>query len=357
MGLTPEEFAVTLGKKITRKRFTVGGGAVLVMAFVAAFTLHAGPPRTSPVIHTAAAADAPLRIAYSDWPGWTAFEIGIQKGWFKEAGVNVVFSWFDYLPSLDAFTAGKVDAVAVTNGDALVTGANGAKSKMILLNDYSNGNDQIIARPGLASLKELKGKKVGLELTLVEHLLFLKALEKFDMKPADVTLVNFPTNETPQALASGQVSAIAAWYPVSTQARRAVAGSKPLFTSADVPGLIYDTIAVNPASLAKRKADWAKVVKVWYRISDFVRDPKTKAEAVAIMAAKVGVKPEEYAANVPGTYFLSLEEAKKRFKKGEGLDSLYGSSKVADAFNFNNKVYKTSQKVEDYIYPDFVLSM
>src|SRR5207248_330561 len=108
----------------------------------------------------------PLRIAYSDWPGWTAFEVGIQKGWFKEEGLDVEFSWFDYLPSMDAFTAGKVDAVCVTNGDGLVTGANGGKSKYILLTDYSNGNDQIIGRPGIKSLKELKGKKVGLELTL-----------------------------------------------------------------------------------------------------------------------------------------------------------------------------------------------
>src|SRR5690349_15194075 len=80
----------------------------------------------------------PLRIAYSDWPGWTAFEVGIQKGWFKEAGLEVEFSWFDYLPSMEAFSAGKVDAVMMTNGDALVTGANGAKSKMILVTDYSN---------------------------------------------------------------------------------------------------------------------------------------------------------------------------------------------------------------------------
>ena len=36
------------------------------------------------------------------------------------------------------------------------------------------------------------------------------------------------------------------------------------------------------------------------------------------MAAKVGVKPEEYAAAMPGTYFLSLAEAKKRFEKGDG---------------------------------------
>src|SRR3954468_9247766 len=46
-----------------------------------------------------------LKIAYSDWPGWVAWEIAIQKGWFKEAGVNVEFKWFDYVPSMDAFTA------------------------------------------------------------------------------------------------------------------------------------------------------------------------------------------------------------------------------------------------------------
>jgi NitT/TauT family transport system substrate-binding protein len=343
------------------------GTAFSLIAAAAAFALLSGcktssePPPAAPSPAPAAqrppAAARPLRVAYSDWPGWTAWEIAIQKGWFKEAGVEVEFSWFDYLPSLEAFTAGKVDAVTVTNGDALVTGANGAKSKIILINDYSNGNDQIVAKPGIKSFKDLKGKKVGLELTLVDHLLFLKALEKHSMKPEDVELINFPTNNTPQALASGQVSAVAAWYPVAGQARKAVPGSKPLFTSADVPGLIYDTLAVKPESLAQRREDWVKVVKVWFRISDYVRDPKTQADAVAIMAAKVGVKPEEYAAAVPGTFFLSLEEAKKRFAKGEGLESVYGSTKIADDFNMANKVYKTSQSADDYIVPDLVTSL
>jgi NitT/TauT family transport system substrate-binding protein len=312
------------------------------------------------VVHPAVAAAAgkpPLRIAYSDWPGWTAFEVGIQKGWFKEAGVDVTFSWFDYLPSMDAFAAGKVDAVTVTNGDGLVSGANGAKSKYILLTDYSNGNDQIIGKPGINSLKELKGQKVGLELTLVEHLLLLQALQRNGMKQSDVQLVNFPTNETPQALASGQISAIGAWYPVAGMARKSVAGSKALFTSADVPGLIYDTLAVNPTSLAQRKDDWAKVVKVWYRICDYVRDPKTQADAVAIMAAKVGVKPADYAAAIPGTHFTSLAESKKHFQKGKTFESLYGSTKVANDFNVANKVYKDSQVPDEYIYPDFVLGL
>ncbi len=296
---------------------------------------------------------APLRVAYSDWPGWTAFEVGIQKGWFKEAGLDVEFSWFDYLPSMEAFSAGKVDAVMVTNGDALVTGATGAKSKMILVTDYSNGNDKVIAKPGIKSLKDLKGKKVGLELTLVEHLLLLQGLQKVGLKQSDVTLVNFKTPETPQALTSGQVDAVAAWYPTSSQALT-MAGSKAIWTSADVPGLIYDTVVVSPQSLAQRKADWKKFVKVWYRISDFVRDPATQAEAVKIMAAKVGVKPEEYAAAMPGTFFLSLADAKKRFVKGPGLDSLYGSSKTADDFNVANKVYAAPQAIDEYIEPELI---
>lgn len=295
---------------------------------------------------------APLRVAYSDWPGWTAFEIGIQKGWFKEAGVDVEFSWFDYLPSMEAFSAGKVDAVMMTNGDALVTGANGGKSKMILLTDYSNGNDKVIAKPGIKSLRDLKGKKVGLELTLVEHLLLLQGLQKLGMKQNDVHLVNFRTNETPQALASGQVDAVAAWYPTSTQALTSVTGAKAIWTSADVPGLIYDAVAVSPQSLAQRKADWLKFVRVWYRIVELVKNPQTQAEAVAIMAAKVGVKADEYAAAMPGTYFLSLDEAKKRFVKGPGLDSLYGSTKTADDFNVANKVYPQAQPIDEYIDPE-----
>jgi NitT/TauT family transport system substrate-binding protein len=310
-------------------------------------------PAPAPAPEPAAKA-APLRIAYSDWPGWTAFEVGIQKGWFKEAGVDVEFSWFDYLPSMEAFSAGKVDAVMMTNGDALVTGANGGKSKMILVTDYSNGNDKIIAKPGIKSLKDLKGKKIGLELTLVEHLLLLKGLESVGLKQSDVELVNFPTNETPGALNSGQVAAVAAWYPTSGQALQAVAGSTAVWTSADVPGLIYDTVAVSPQSLATRKEEWAKFTKVWYRISDFVRDPATQAEAVAIMAAKVGVKPEEYAAAMPGTKLLTLAEAKKVFTKSDGLDSIYGSTATADKFNTENKVYVAGQPVDEYIAPEII---
>lgn len=290
----------------------------------------------------------PLKIGYSDWPGWVAWEVAVEKQWFKEAGVDVKFEWFDYVASMDAYAAGQLDAVGMTNGDALVTGSTGAPSVMIAINDYSNGNDMVVSKPGIGSIKDLKGKKVGVEVGFVGHLLLLTALEENGMSESDVTLVNVPTNETPQVLASGEVDAIVAWQPSSGQALKLVPGSKAAFTSADKKGIIYDGLSVNPASLAARHDDWKKVVQVWYKAVAYIKDPKTRDDALKIMASRVGLTPEEYAPFLEGTKLLTLEEAKAAYKKGAGLDSIYGSSKVSDDFNVANKVYDTPQDINAY---------
>jgi NitT/TauT family transport system substrate-binding protein len=299
----------------------------------------------------AVAAGAPLKIGYSDWPGWVAWQVAIDKGWLKQAGVDATFQWFDYAASMDAFSAGKIDGVLVTNGDALVTGAAGAKSVMIMLTDYSNGNDMIVAKPAFKTLKDLKGQKIGIELGLVEHLLLLNGLQKNGMTEKDVELVNAKTNETPQVLASGQVAAIGAWQPNSGMAMKAVPGAHPVYTSAQAPGLIYDVLTVSPTSLAARRADWQKVVKLWDRVVSYINDPKTQDDAVKIMAARVGLTPAAYKPLLAGTKLLSLEEGRKIFQKGPGLGSLYGSSMIANKFNLDNAVYKESQNVDAYIDP------
>ncbi len=291
----------------------------------------------------------PLKIAYSDWPGWVAWEIGVQKGWFKEAGVDVEFLWFDYVPSMDAYVAGKADAVCMTNGDALVTGATGKPSVGILINDYSNGNDMIVAAPGIASVKDLQGKKVGIEQGFVEHLLLLTALEKNGLKPSDVTIVNTPTGQTPQVLASKAVDAIGAWQPNSGQALKALPGSKSVFSSADAPGIIYDLLYVSAESLDQHHAEWAKVVKVWYRIAAYMKDSNNLDEALKILSGRVNLKPEEYEPLLKGTRILSLEEALKCWEKSPGLGSVYGSTQNVNAFNLKCAVYKDSQDPAKYL--------
>lgn len=297
---------------------------------------------------------APLKIAYSDWPGWIAWDIGFQKGWFKEAGVDVELKWFEYVPSMDAFTAGKVDAVTITNGDALVIGSTGAPSVAILINDYSNGNDMVVAKPGIKDVKSLKGKKIGVEVGFVSHLLLLKALEKNGLKESDVKIVNMPTDQTPQALSSGKVDAIVAWQPNSGQALKALPGSKAIFTSANIPGIIYDVLAVNPKSFSENRAAWKKVVSVWFKIADYIADEKNKDEVLKIMSARVGLTPKEYAPLMKGTFFLSKKGNLEHFQKASVLTSIYGSNTIVDNFNVKNGVYKEALKTESYLDPSLV---
>ncbi|MEO7597665.1 MAG: ABC transporter substrate-binding protein, partial [Opitutus sp.] len=214
----------------------------------------------------------------------------------------------------------------------------------------SNGNDMIVAKPGIASMKDLKGRKVGIEIGFVEHLLLLNGLKKVGVAESEVELVPTPTNQTPQVLASGQVDAIGAWQPNSGSALKAVPGSKSIYTSADEPGLIYDAVVVTPQSLAQHRAEWVKFVKVWDKVIAYLADPKTRDDGIKIMAARAGVDPKEYTAFMPGTKFLTLAEGGKVLAaKTEGFDSVVGSSKIANDFNVKNGVYKETQDVASYL--------
>lgn len=299
----------------------------------------------------------PISIGYSDWPGWVALQVAIEKDWFKDAGLNVDFKWFDYSASLSAFAANQLDAVMVTNGDNLVTGAGGTKGVMIMATDYSAGNDVIIAKEGITSVEELKGKNIAVEKGLVDHLLLTTALGDAGIATKDIQLVNSMTNELPQVFATPDIDAIAVWQPVANQALSAVSGSKIIFSSKDKPGLIYDTLTVNPAHLEANKEEWKKFIQVWDKTVKYINDPATREDAANIMAKRVGVDPKVYMQFIDGTHLLDLAANKKVFMKSLNFDSIYGSSYHVNEFNVINGVYPEKVDVDAVIYPGLVESL
>jgi NitT/TauT family transport system substrate-binding protein len=302
---------------------------------------------------TFSATAEPLKIAYSDWPGWVAWDIAEQKGFFAKHDVEVDLLWFDYVASMDAFAAGKADAVCVANGDAMVLNATGARNVMILVNDYSNGNDKIVARSGITDVKGLKGKKIGVEIGFLSHELLMKALMDNGMTEKDVELVNMPTHQAAQVLATGDVDAIVAWQPHSGMALKTLPGSTAVYTTADAPGIIYDTLAVSPASLLKNRAEWQKVAAAWYDVIDYMADPANEQEMLQILSARVGLTPAEYKPFLSGTKMLSQQDVLKALVPAEGFESLYGSCTVVNDFFVANKVYEEPVTVKRSIDPSF----
>ncbi len=90
---------------------------------------------------------------------------------------------------------------------------------------------------------------------------------------------------------------------------------------------------------------------MWGKVVSYIEDPKTQADAVKIMSARVGITPEEYLPLLKGTKLLSLDEAKKVMVKADGFQSLYGSSAISDKFNVDNAVYSEPQNIDNYIDP------
>ena len=93
---------------------------------------------------------------------------------------------------MEAFAAGKVDAVMMTMGDALVTGAPGRPQRRDPRHRLQRRQRHDRRQEGHHVAEGLKGKKIGLEIGLVEHLMLLKGLEKNGMKESDVKLVAVP---------------------------------------------------------------------------------------------------------------------------------------------------------------------
>ena len=89
---------------------------------------------------------------YAGWMPWAyAEKSGILKKWADRYGIKIhLIQVNDYVESVNQYTAGKLDGVAVTNMDALTIPAAGGKdTTSLIIGDYSNGNDGIVLKANL----------------------------------------------------------------------------------------------------------------------------------------------------------------------------------------------------------------
>ena len=189
-----------------------------------------------------------VTLGFSAWPGWFPWQVAQEQGLFAKNNVNVELKYFDsYTDSLNALATGAIDANSQTLNDTLASVSGGAKQTIVLVNDNSTGNDQIIAAAGINRVADLKGKKVAVEQGTVDHYLLLLALAQAGLTEQDIQLVPLTTDAAAAAFAAGQVDAVGAFAPFITTAL-ARPGSRAVATSAQFPGAIPDHLVVSAAA-------------------------------------------------------------------------------------------------------------
>ncbi len=268
----------------------------------------------TPAAEEAAEPKTEFNIGWSIYAGWMpwpyAEQAGIVKKWGDKYGITIKFVQVnDYIESVNQYTAGKLDGVTVANMDALTIPAAGGKdTSAIILGDYSNGNDAVLVK-GADGVAGIKGRQVYLAELSVSHYLLARALETSGMKLTDVKTVNTSDADIAAAFASPDVTAAVAWNPQVTT-MKGVAGTKAVFTSADIPGEILDLMVVDTATLKANPNLGKALAGIWYETMTLMAKQDAEgAAARAAMAQLAGTNAAEFEGQLATTFLYTDPKA------------------------------------------------
>ena len=316
---------------------------ILRLALAAAAALTLAAP---------AAAQSKFRVAWSHYTGWEpwgyAQATGIMKKWASKNGIDVeVVLVNDYVESINLYTAGKFEACAMTNMDALtIPAVGGIDTTALIVGSFSNGNDGIVVKGG-NTVKDLKGRSVKLVEFSVSHYLLARALQMNGMTEKDVRTVNTSDADIAAVFASDAKGAAVTWNPPLQQARNAK-GAKMIFDSSQIPGEIIDLMVVKtnaPETLRKALAGaWYEAMKV------MSGGDKAASDALEAMAKGSGATLAEFKAQLQTTALFSKPADAAKFATSPDLKK---TMEQVRTFTFSKGLFGKGAKSKDFVGIEF----
>ncbi len=255
-----------------------------------------------------------------------ARDSGVLGRWAAAYDIEIEMVHSDYMGAVEAMIAGEVDAVPMTNLECLnMPAAAGVDSTVIILHDYSNGNDAILAR-GLR-LDELPGHTAHLVAGSVSQYLLVRALELQDFFQNEVEVIDVPDAEiAPGFLADPEQRLVATWNPTLMQIQRADPAAELIFSSANVPGEVLDVMVARSDVLAAHPEFGEALAGAWYEVMGLMAAEGPRSEAVvAAMAALSGDSLEDFRVQLAGAAFF--------FDPGDAVDHFW-STGLQDKMTF-----------------------
>ena len=246
----------------------------------------------------------PLRVGIVGWLGCQPLHLAQELGYFTGQDIEIV-TLNSTTEIVRAYRNQAIDVVAVTADEALALAAETPDQHAILVCDYSRGADRILARPPLASMPELRGKRIGVEANATGAYVLSRGLQLVGMTARDVTVVPMSIDEHEGAYTSGQVDAVVTYEPCC--GRLQTLGACSVFDSSQIPGEIIDLLVTNTHATVAHKAALASLVTGWFRALAYLRQnpenaarlmaPRMQLSATEVTQALTGIELPDRALN------------------------------------------------------------
>jgi len=251
------------------------------------------------------AQNKPLTVGMTTWTGYGLLHLAAEKGFFAKNGVNVTLTTVQDKPSTAAAIAtGRLDGWATTVDTFIFYNAKKIGVKQVLPVDFSNGGEGIVAAGDIKSVTDLKGRTLGAETGSSTYFFMLNLLADHGVSIKDVSLQSMRAGDAGAAFSAGRLDAAATWDPWLSKAKER--GGHVLASTADLPGLIVDTVAFRSDVIAKRPQDVQNFIKGYFDAYDFWK--ASPAEANAIMAKALGMKSKDFQESLAGLEFVSRQD-------------------------------------------------
>lgn len=216
------------------------------------------------------------------------------KGFFEEEfgkdGTEVNYNLFLAGPPMnEALSGDRLDIANLGPLPAISARASGIDVKAVARaysDDFYYG---LLIRPdsSITSVKDLKDKKVAVQVGSGAHLFLMLLLQQNDLKTGDVNIVNMPTSDQQTALATHSVDAVATWQPFVAEIEFANAG-KILMTSQNVIRTVGVYLARN--DFAQKNPELIeRFLKVHQRAAEYLKNNPDEAVAIISRESKLPV--------------------------------------------------------------------
>jgi NitT/TauT family transport system substrate-binding protein len=185
--------------------------------------------------------------------------------------------------------------------------------QVVLVVDYSDGADFIVAKRAIPDVVSLKGRRVGAETGSMGIFVLGRALEQAGLLLTDVTLVSKDQSNMERTYVSGEVDAVVTYPPFSVGLAGAPADGHIIFSSTQIPGEVVDVVAVDADHLNPEFAP--KIQRVWKRIVSYVAGHTE--EAYRAMSKREKISLDAFQATMSGIRVVSLEQQRVLLETGQ----------------------------------------
>jgi NitT/TauT family transport system substrate-binding protein len=297
-----------------------------------------------------------FKVAWSIYVGWMPWDYanqsGILKKWADKYGITIQLTQVnDYVESINQYTAGGFDACVMTNMDMLtIPAAGGVDSTVLIVGDFSNGNDGIVLKGKGKKLSDIKGQSVNLVELSVSHYLLARALESVSLKERDIKVVNTSDADIVAAFASKDSTAAVTWKPQLAEITK-TPNASAVFDSSKIPGEIMDLMVVH-TDLLKSNPNFGKaLVGAWYETLALMHGTDGKATAALQSMAKAsGTDLAGFKSQLTTTKLFVTPAETYTFTTGP---SVYKTMDLVRSFSFQHGLLGEGAKSPDAVGIEF----